>query len=306
MRTFLEKAARAYYEGYPIISDEEFDELSSKYKFDDIGYSSDFRFSHLYPMYSLKKVYDGDSIPFTEAIETPKLDGAAISIRYVEGSLALALTRGDGKKGLDITDKIRTLVPNEIALAGDLQITGEVVAPKIIENSRNYASGSLNLKSLDEFKTRELKFIAYDIMPKACTLWSEEMKGLSYEGFSTVLDSNWDQFPQDGRVFRIDNNSAYEALGRTASHPKGAYAYKERKEGVVTKLLDVTWKVGKSGVVSPVAILEPVMVGEALVSRATLHNMAYIEGLDLEIGCTVEIIRAGEIIPRVVRRVYAV
>ena len=90
---------------------------------------------------------------------------------------------------------------------------------------------------------------------------------------------------------------------RQAHHPRGAFALKEQKEGVITELLDVVWQVGKSGVVSPVAILRPVEVGEALVSRATLHNIEYIRSLNLEIGCNVEVIRSGEIIPRIVRRV---
>jgi DNA ligase (NAD+) len=92
-------------------------------------------------------------------------------------------------------------------------------------------------------------------------------------------------------------------MGYTAHHPRGAFALKEQKEGVITELLDVVWQVGKSGVVSPVAILRPVEVGEALVSRATLHNIEYIRSLNLEIGCNVEVIRSGEIIPRIVRRV---
>ena len=92
-------------------------------------------------------------------------------------------------------------------------------------------------------------------------------------------------------------------MGYTAKHPRGAFALKEEQVGVVTKLLDVVWQVGKSGIISPVAILEPVLVGDATVSRATLHNIDYIRELDLEIGCDVEIIRSGEIIPRVVRRV---
>jgi DNA ligase (NAD+) len=92
-------------------------------------------------------------------------------------------------------------------------------------------------------------------------------------------------------------------MGFTSHHPRGAFALKEQKEGVVTTLLDVVWQVGKSGVVSPVAILEPVVVGEARVSRATLHNIEYIRELDLEIGCQVEVIRSGEIIPRIVKKV---
>ena len=80
-------------------------------------------------------------------------------------------------------------------------------------------------------------------------------------------------------------------------------ARKELKEGVLSRLLDVVWQVGKSGVVSPVAILEPVNINDATVSRATLHNIQYIRALNLEIGCQVEVIRSGEIIPRIVRRV---
>lgn len=307
MKEFLEKASKAYYEGNPIISDEEFDELAKRYQFDNVGYSSDFKFYHLYPMYSLQKVYEGDKDPFqgiqANTVVSPKLDGAAISIRYSDGNLVLALTRGDGKKGLEITEKVATLVPNIISRAGEVQITGEIVCPKDIPNSRNLASGSLNLKDLGEFKTRPLTFIAYDVYPKRHTYWCEEMEWLKTQGFNTVLDSNWSEFPHDGQVFRIDNNEKYEEMGYTARHPRGAFAFKQRQKGVVTKLLDVVWKVGKSGVVSPVAILEPVLVGDAMVSRATLHNISYIESLELEIGCNVEIIRSGEIIPRILRKI---
>ena len=92
-------------------------------------------------------------------------------------------------------------------------------------------------------------------------------------------------------------------MGYTAHHPKGAFALKEKQQGVITKLLDVIWQTGKSGIVSPVAILEPVIIGEATISRATLHNISYIRELGLEIGCQVEVIRSGEIIPRIVKRI---
>ena len=156
---------------------------------------------------------------------------------------------------------------------------------------------------MEEFKARPLTFIAYDIQPKKYDYWYEEMNWLKSQGFNTVMASDWPEFPQDGLVFRIDSNDKYEELGHTARHPRGAYAFKQRQEGVVTKLLDVDWRVGKSGVVAPVAILEPVMIGDATVSRATLHNYAHIQSLGLEIGCNVEVIRSGEIIPRIVRRV---
>ena len=122
-------------------------------------------------------------------------------------------------------------------------------------------------------------------------------------GFKTIIDSDYKQFPQDGQVWRVINNDAFENLGYTGHHPRGAFAHKVKQAGVVTKLLDVVWQVGKSGNVSPVGILEPVNIDGATVSRATLHNIAIIEQLDLEIGCDVEVIRAGEIIPQIVARV---
>ncbi|MEK9894876.1 MAG: hypothetical protein VW518_00435, partial [Burkholderiaceae bacterium] len=256
---------------------------------------------HLHRMYSLQKVYDGDKLPFEGGIITPKLDGAAVSLRYSEGELVLALTRGDGIKGVDITEKMRHLVPDTISRTDEVQITGEVVAPLTIANARNYAAGSLNLKDINEFTTRNLRFVAYDVFPKQCETWTEDLNLLT--GFSLITDSDWAEYPQDGKVYRVNEESLFESMGYTSHHPRGAYAYKVQQKGVVTKLLDVVWKVGKSGVVSPVALLEPVVINDATVSRATLHNIAYIEALNLEIGCDVEVIRSGEIIPRIVRRV---
>ena len=126
---------------------------------------------------------------------------------------------------------------------------------------------------------------------------------LSHQGFNTVIESQWSEFPDDGVVFRVDNYTDFERMGYTSHHPRGAFALKSIQTGVNTKLLDVVWNVGKSGVVAPTAILEPVEIDGANVSRATLHNMRYISDLRLEIGCTVEVIRSGEIIPKIVRRI---
>lgn len=306
----LDNASEMYYKGTPIMSDEEFDKLAFHFKYDRVGHQITNGIPHYYRMYSLKKCFDlADApIPLNECVRTPKLDGAAISILYVNNNLTLALTRGDGKVGQDITEKIKLLVPNKIELGGIIQITGEILAPNNISNARNYAAGALNLKDLEEFKTRDLTFVAYDILPYDIRFdtWSFAMHYLHLdEGFMVVTYAHHcrKKFPTDGEVYRIDNINAYNSLGFTATHPRGAFALKEKKEGVITKLLDVVWQVGKSGVVSPVAILEPVLVGDATVSRATLHNMKYIEELNLELGCNVEVLRSGEIIPRVVRRV---
>jgi NAD-dependent DNA ligase len=311
MRNFLAYAAAKYYAGEPVLTDAEFDRLAKQYNFEDVGAPVDLSRAvpHAYPMYSLKKCFVGEKpiiLPSDDIVDTPKLDGAAVSLLYIEGKLALALTRGDGKAGLDITDKMRQLVINEFdpGKVVSLQITGEVVAKKRIPNARNYAAGALNLKSISEFATREVYFIAYDATPYMCSFYTQTLELLSDIGFDTVLDNEiLELFPQDGRVFRVNDNALFEELGYTDKHPRGAYALKEIQEGVVTTLLDVEWQVGRTGVVAPVAILKPVKIGDATVQRATLHNMKYINDLGLEIGCSVEIIRSGEIIPRVVRRV---
>ena len=130
------------------------------------------------------------------------------------------------------------------------------------------------------------------------------MRALHQWGFCTVQDKNlMEIFPTDGVVFRVNSNADFEALGHTSKHPRGAYARKERSECVETVLVGVEWQVGKSGKVTPVAILEPVLVGDAMVSRATLNNPAFIETLDLRIGDRVAIRRAGEIIPQIVHKV---
>ena len=308
MKKLLDAASTAYYQGIPFMSDAEFDILCAECNYNPVGYEGDFEFAHLFPMYSLKKVFVGDEHPpydhsGHETVVSPKLDGAAVSLSYYNGELILALTRGDGRRGRDITDKMRHLVPEDMPSVGAVQITGEVVAPDTIPNSRNYASGALNLKSLEDFLEREVRFVAYDVQPAINQYWTDDLEGLAKAGFDTVIQSNWTGYPQDGVVFRTNDRVKYEEAGYTSHHPRGAFALKERPEGVVTQLLDVTWQVGKSGVIPPVAILEPVKVGDATVSRATLHNIRYIEELQLEIGCNVEIIRSGEIIPRIVRRV---
>ena len=307
MQHFLEKASAMYYSGTPIISDAEFDSLARLYNYDAVGHVVTDGIPHLYRMYSLQKVFDLNAIETTTSpmVRTPKLDGAAVSLQYVNGHLAQALTRGDGNLGRDITLKLEELVPQQISILDNVQITGEVVAPDTIPNARNFAAGSLNLKELSEFRIRakDLRFVAYDIQGAEYERLTNAMDHLAQEGLNVITHFDATGYPTDGEVFRVDNYAAFYRMGYTAHHPRGAFALKEQKAGVTTELLDVVWQVGKSGVVSPVAILKPVEVGDALVSRATLHNIEYIRSLNLEIGCSVEVIRSGEIIPRIVRRV---
>jgi DNA ligase (NAD+) len=263
-------------------------------------------------MYSLQKYYEDEGTRPLEGIRSiatsVKLDGAAISLLYVDGNLVRGLTRGDGVEGQLITDKLLStnIVPHTIPHLGVVQITGEVVAPINIENSRNYAAGSLNLKDVNEFKTRALSFFAYGVQPALDDTFNEDMKLLQFYGFGVINEPDLDKiFPCDGIVFRVNDNKQFYDLGYTSKHPRGAYAKKERAAHVETTLLDVEWQVGKSGKVTPVAILEPVYIGDALVSRATLNNPGFIEMLDLQIGDRVAIIRSGEIIPCILHKVDA-
>ena len=307
MREFLHKASMLYYEGSPILSDAEFDLLAQKHHYNAVGYTVTDAVPHTFQMFSLQKCFDLNDAPAdvinSQYIVTPKLDGAAVSILYVNGELQLALTRGDGVQGRDITEKMRHLVPSSIPMEHLVQITGEVVAPSSIPNARNYASGALNLKDLEEFRTRNITFVAYGAEGLDFDNWTNAMNYLNLNGFKEVTRFDHESYPTDGYVYRVNSFQHFHGLGYTSNHPRGAFALKEQAEGVITTLQDVVWQVGKSGVVSPVAILLPVTIGDAVVARATLHNIEYIRDLDLEIGCQVEVIRSGEIIPRVVRRV---
>ena len=314
LEQFLDTASKAYYAGNPIISDEQFDQLADSCGYSKVGAKQHGNVEkHLHRMYSLQKFYEdeGQNRPLEgirDVVTSVKLDGAAISILYVDGVLTRGLTRGDGIEGQIITDKLlaTNMVPHTIPYRGVVQITGEVVAPINIENSRNYAAGALNLKDLNEFKSRALSFFAYGISPALSETYRADLKLAQSWGFSVITEDNLDKiFPCDGVVFRVNDNKTFYDLGFTAKHPRGAYAKKQRAAHVETTLLDVEWQVGKSGKVTPVAILEPVYIGDALVSRATLNNPGFIEMLDLQIGDRVAIIRSGEIIPCILHKVDA-
>jgi DNA ligase (NAD+) len=314
LEQYLNLASRMYYAGTPIISDDQFDRLAESIGYNQVGAKQHGNIErHVYQMYSLQKHYADEGKRPLEGIKdvcfTVKLDGAAISLLYVDGTLVRALTRGDGIEGQVITDKILAhtgLVPHTIPVTGVVQITGEIVAPSHIENARNYAAGSLNLKDPTEFKTRAVNFFAYGMQPYTNTKFMQDLDDLKSYGFNVISEQDLDKiYPCDGVVFRVNNNAQFYEMGYTAKHPRGAYAMKERQAHVETKLIDVEWQVGKSGKVTPVAILEPVYIGDALVSRATLNNPGFIEMLDLQIGDTVAIIRSGEIIPCILHKVDA-
>lgn len=314
---FLKKAVEEYFKGTPIIPDSVYDTLIAYHKVpESVGHKNlgNNTEAHYRQMFSLNKYYEDTDVKnplegYTDISYSPKLDGAAISILYYKGNLVRVLTRGDGVEGKDITDKFLStnLIPKVIRTKEDtLQIEGEIVAPASTENARNYAAGALNLISIDEFRTRAVDFFAYGMYPELNPTYEEDMKYLSSRGFNTVKDHDIDKiYPTDGIVYRVNKYSDAHNLGYTSHHPRFAYARKERQGTVDTTILDVVWDTGRTGVVVPVAILNPVELDGKTVTKATLHNEEFIRALDLFIGDTVAVRLAGMIIPEVVHKVEA-
>lgn len=309
---YLQLASRNYYAGAPIISDEVFDKLAESSGFNEVGARQHEHLEkHYFPMFSLQKYYEDEGRESPLAGEkdidaSPKLDGAAVSHLYIEGKLVRSLTRGDGTEGTNVTEKflVTNHVPHTIPHDGVIQITGELVAPKLIDNARNYAAGALNLKDVEEFKSRTVAFIAYGVQLTLADTFQEDMRILKSWGFETVKDKDLHNiFDCDGIVYRLNSHEAFYGKGFTSKYPLGMYALKERQACVETKLLDVIWQVGKSGKITPVAILEPVKIEDAVISRATLNNYAFIEALDIRIGDIVAVRRAGMIIPEICYKV---
>lgn len=312
IKDYLDAASAAYYAGKPILPDEVFDRLAESADYASVGAKQHAHLKkHFYPMHSLQKYYEDEGKrplqEYKDIVSSVKLDGAAISLLYIDGALVQVLTRGDGIEGTDVTNKFiarKNLVPLTVPRLDPHQVIGEIVAPKQIENSRNYAAGALNLKDEAEFCTRAISFFAYGVAPSVDKTYSGDMYLLELEGFDTVFAADLNNvYDCDGIVHRVNDNALFNELGYTAKFPRGAYALKERKEAVETTLLDVEWNTGRSGKVTPTAILEPVMIGDKKVSRATLNNPGFIEALELYIGCTVAVVLGGEIIPTVCHKV---
>lgn len=314
MQHYILTLQQAYYEGNPQVSNEEYDALVARFGEDGLGIGGDFK--HRFRMFSLDKVYPGrgDEYPLDLAlcVETPKLDGCAISLLYVDEDLIQGNTRGDGISSPTTFEdwKLRALgIPDYIQDAATLQITGEVVTTKRVENERNFASGAMQLQDEDEFASRVKEggmiFVAYNMQESDHYMGVEsnyemDMEWLAEQEFHVVTASGWEQCPQDGIVYRLNDNEAFWAAGFTHKHPKGAFAVKEDEQAVTTTLLEVVWATGKTGKVTPTAIFEEIVIDDAKISRATLNNAGYIEAMGLEIGDQIQVIRSGGIIPKII------
>lgn len=287
-----------------------------------------------------RRVLDGlpDGADVRYCVE-PKLDGGSIEVVYDGGRLVLASTRGDGEIGEEITANVRTIrgVPLTIPHTGKITLRGEVVlyrkdlerineerAAEGLEpfaNPRNAASGSLRMMDARVVRRRPLRAVFYQLVegPRLHRAHSESLAWLAEQGLPTHrrhVVTAWDgvmgaieaidraraeyPFEIDGAVIKVDAYAAQGILGFTSKFPKWAVAYKFAAERARTKLLDIVVQVGRTGTLTPVAVLEPVELAGTTVSRASLHNAGLVAALDVRIGDHVSIAKAGEIIPQVV------
>lgn len=274
--------------------------------------------------------------PNLELISEPKIDGISATLIYEKGNLIKGLSRGDGEVGEDILDNLKTIsrIPKKISSSNVpnlLEIRCEIYIGKDdfknltddFANPRNAAGGSLRQKDPKETSKIPLKYFAYGfgaIEPMTFSNQSEFLEKIKKWGFVVnplvknvkgineiekqhkKIDSlrsslNYDI---DGLVFKVNDLNLQKRLGNTSNSPRWAIAYKFSAEKAVTKIKDIVIQVGRTGAITPVAKVEPVNVGGVVVSNATLHNEEEIQRKDIRIGDTVNIQRAGDVIPQVV------
>ena len=308
--------------------------------------------THNIPMMSLADVFNEDEIiSFDSKIKKEginpkyvcelKIDGLSVSLKYENGVLVSAATRGDGIVGEDITHNVKTIkqVPLKLTKPISIEVRGEIYMSRktlsilneermkkgepILKNCRNAAAGSIRQLDSKIAAKRNLEVFIYhlpdpeDYGIKTHYEALEFMKSLGFRtnpnnrlvsSISEVMNfiheknSMRDElaYDIDGVVIKLNDLNDQKIMGFTERYPKWACAYKFPAQEVSTKLLDIKFTVGRTGQVTPNAILEPVMVMGSLVSKATLHNEDYVLAKDLKIGDTVLIKKAGDVIPEVI------
>ena len=266
----------------------------------------------------------------------PKIDGISATFIYEKGVLIKGLSRGDGVTGEDILENLKTIkeIPRKIKdndVPSLLEIRGEIYIGKkdfnnikgIFANPRNAAGGSLRQKNPQETSKIPLKYFAYGfgaIEPMKFKTQSEFLEKIKSWGFSinpivktvkslediesqhSYIDSIRSSldYDIDGLVYKVNDLKLQSRLGNTSNSPRWAIAYKFSAEKAVTRIKDIIIQVGRTGAITPVAKVEPVTVGGVVVSNATLHNEDEIIRKDIRIGDTVQIQRAGDVIPQVI------
>ena len=315
---------KLYDEGHPEISDKEWDDLyfelfrleniTEIYYKDSPTQGINFqvvnqlnKVEHNHPMLSLAKTKDLEEVKKmfnNDYFMMAKMDGLTCSLRYENGYLVGAETRGNGIIGEDILHNALVVknIPNKIPYLKPITIDGEIVCKyqdfkkfeKEYKNPRNFASGSIRLLDSKECEKRNLSFVAWDIPVGAeeCEMLQDKMQLLNDLNFVVVPGSpsleipldmavfqivdlcNHLGFPIDGIVFKFNDCKKYNSMGRTDHHFKGGIAYKFYDEEYETTLKDIEWTMGRTGVLTPVAIFEPVDADGSIIEKASLHNVS--------------------------------
>ncbi len=372
LRKLINKYDLAYYQNAEsLISDREYDELFEQLStlektFPEIATPDsptqrvggkplkEFQnVEHNIPMLSLSNTYSAEELHdfdrkvretlgennYSYSVEL-KFDGVAMSLRYVNGILDKAVTRGDGYRGDDVTQNIKTIKALPLSVSGNLQnfeVRGEVymlnedfieinrkreeAGEKLYANPRNLTAGTLKLLDSKVVSSRKLRMVCYYLRSEDTKLEThykniELLKKMGFpvsdhiqkcENIEDVIDfivsiqniRNSLPFQIDGAVVKVDNLAQQEEMGYVARSPKWAIAYKYEAESVETLLKSISLQVGRTGTVTPVAELEPVLVAGSTVSRATLHNIDYITEKDVREGDFVFVEKGGDVIPKV-------
>jgi DNA ligase (NAD+) len=316
---------------------------------------------HKVPMLSLENTYNEkdlfdfdrrvkEMLPQNEKVEyivEYKIDGASVSLNYVNGYLKTAATRGDGTIGEDITNNVRTMktVPlklkNDKSIShklNDIEVRGEIFmnindflklnkerenkSEKLFANPRNSAAGTLKMQDPKEVAKRPLNNFVYSLISTEEEFESQDnnLKNLTNLGFKVNLfhkkcssieqvmktckefESNRDEleYEIDGAVIKVNSIKQQNILGNIARSPRWAVAYKFKAKQAFTNIKKIVWQVGRTGAVTPVAELEPVLLAGSTISRTTLHNIEEIERKDIREGDRVVIEKGGDVIPKVV------
>ena len=285
----------------------------------------------------ISKLSSDDSI---EYICELKIDGLAISINYENGKLVSAATRGDGMVGENVTENIKTIfsIPKTLKTKKSFEVRGEVYLPKksfellnkereennevLFANPRNAAAGSLRQLDSKITAKRRLSAFIYSVVGDE-NINSQKMALTVAADLGLPVNPNfklcktidevvdyimyWEEHKQDlpyeidGIVIKVNSYLLQEEIGSTQKSPRWATAYKFPEEELATKLLDIELSVGRTGIITPVAVLNPINISGSTVSKASLHNKDIIDELDIHIGDMVVVKKAGEIIPKVVR-----
>ena len=339
---------KAYEEGHPIVSDKKWDE--AYFRLADLENKANIhlpnsptqkvvyevqtelkKVTHNHPMLSADKTKDWDKFVQyfgdKDVVGMLKLDGLTLSLRYVDGHLVSAETRGDGEIGEDVTMNATTIasIPKYIDYTDELIIDGEIICRYCdftafsgeYANPRNFAAGSIRLLDPNECKKRNLTFVAWHVVKGLTNDVAKNLNHLVGLGFlTTPWTSSFDldakeylidcakelSYPIDGLIGRFMDREYGDSLGATSHHSKAIYAFKFYDETVQARLNTIKWQIGRSGVLTPIACFDPIEIEGTTVERASLHNYSVMRdtlGPCAYIGEPLQVYKANQIIPQI-------